>query len=172
MYDHGNNIVHQVFAGTLAANTTYNDTLNLPPGCYRFTLYDSGGDGLSFWANPGQGSGYARFLKNGGGVYKTFIPDFGSETGLNFRVAPGALVSVQGPEAQKARARLYPNPSGAERVAVTVLDVLGRTVFSGAYDVPANEMIGLDLTGQASGIYHVRLHSGSLDYAGKVVIQR
>jgi hypothetical protein len=41
-------------------NTNYKDTIDFADGCYTFRLEDSGGDGLSFFANS-DGSGYARF---------------------------------------------------------------------------------------------------------------
>ena len=31
------------------ANTTYRDTIVLNQGCYRFTVNDSGDDGIDFW---------------------------------------------------------------------------------------------------------------------------
>ena len=54
--------------------------LSCKPGCYKFKFYDSGGDGLSFWANAAQGTGYARFVKmNWVTQIVYFNPDFGKE---------------------------------------------------------------------------------------------
>ncbi|RYZ38042.1 MAG: hypothetical protein EOP49_31250, partial [Sphingobacteriales bacterium] len=41
----------------LTANTTYNDTLLLPIGCYTLTMDDDGNNGLSWWAATAQGTG-------------------------------------------------------------------------------------------------------------------
>jgi len=183
IYDHNNAIVHQVFAGTLAANTTYNDTIVFPPGCYRFTLYDTGGDGLTWWANPNQGSGYARFMKYGGGVYKTFVPDFGSETSLNFFVDPGNIVSTGQSPTPGTDVTVYPNPTpggllvhvtvpGAEQVAVTVFDGTGRTVHDATVYAAGDDMIELNLGNVVPGIYFVRVASPSLNTVRRIVVQR
>ena len=58
------------------ANTTYRDTIVLNQGCYRFTVNDSGDDGIDFWANN-DGSGYVRLKKVAGGNFKVFESDFG-----------------------------------------------------------------------------------------------
>jgi hypothetical protein len=50
--------------------------LALNQGCYRVTIYDSGDDGQSFWANS-DGSGYTRLKKVSGGNFINFEPDFG-----------------------------------------------------------------------------------------------
>ena len=42
--------------GNFTPNTTYTDELQLSPGCYSLEVYDTGGDGFSFFASPGQGS--------------------------------------------------------------------------------------------------------------------
>lgn len=181
-YDHNNTIVHQVFPGTLTANTTYNDTLVLPPGCYRFTLYDSGGDGLTWWANPNQGSGYARFMKYGGGVYKTFNPDFGSETSYNFLVDPANIVSIYQNEAGPASVAIYPNPTpgqvilnisvpGYEEVQVTVYDNTGREVHHGLYEISGNGIAEFDLGNRPAGIYFIHVLSASLNESRKIILQ-
>ena len=43
------------------SNTNYLDTLDLPDGCYELSFYDTGNDGLKYWAYTAQGSGYLRF---------------------------------------------------------------------------------------------------------------
>ena len=63
----GNLILHK---SSLAANTYYNDTITFATGCYNVYLFDAGEDGLSFWANPGQGSGFFRIKKVSDGCYR------------------------------------------------------------------------------------------------------
>ncbi len=182
-YNHNNVIVHQTFPGTLTANTTYKDTLTFAPGCYRLVLFDSGNDGLSWWANPNQGSGYARFLNLSGAPTKVFNPDFGAEVEFRFQVDPNNIVSAATPDRPESRAHIYPNPTtgqvivdvsipGSEKVNVEVFDLAGRQVYSGTHDVVVNELIALDLSGLQNGIYHVHVTSGSMDVARKVVLMR
>ena len=82
--DHGN-IVYQ--SSTLTANTTYRDTFDLAPGCYRLIINDSDCDGLSWWANN-DGSGYARIYKADGSnvQLKSFEPDFGCQIAHSFTI--------------------------------------------------------------------------------------
>ncbi len=77
-----------VFQRTSLANTTqYKDTITLPKGCYTFVLTDSDGDGLDWWANSDESSGFARFRKATTFVsIKNFVADFGKEIRYNFSV--------------------------------------------------------------------------------------
>ena len=58
-------------------STLYEETVNLEPGCYKLEIFDTGGDGLEFWANPGQGVGSFSLLNSGGETLYNFDPDFG-----------------------------------------------------------------------------------------------
>ena len=82
----GKTIFYKTFS---QPNTVYQDTFKLGYGCYTFNFVDSAGDGLSFWNNAAQGSGYVRFVKNPlnspSTILKTFNPDFGNFLNFNFR---------------------------------------------------------------------------------------
>jgi hypothetical protein len=98
---------------------------------------DAGGDGIQWWANPSQGSGYVQIKNNSGIVVKSFQSDFGGRFEYSF--------TTDGPLSIEknffgANINLYPNPShhkfiveGAELEDAELLmrDVLGRLV-----DVP------------------------------------
>lgn len=60
-----------------SANRSYEDEFVLGEGCYRIVFRDTGGDGLAWWANPGQGTGSARLRDADGDLIKVFEPDFG-----------------------------------------------------------------------------------------------
>jgi len=97
-----------VFSNPLpASNTVYRDTLQLN-GCYRLKLTDSGNDGLSFWNNTAQGTGYARLKKVNGVQIITFQPDFGGGFEYQFSTVDdtGLEETSEDPEI-----RLYPNPA-------------------------------------------------------------
>ena len=69
----------------MSNNTTYKDTFDLGYGCYQLYVYDTGNDGIDFWANN-DGTGFVRIRQVGGGVVKTFEPDFGESIIYNFTI--------------------------------------------------------------------------------------
>lgn len=91
-------------------NTQHLDTLVLNEGCYRLTIYDSGDDGLSFWANN-DGSGYCSLKRVLGPTFKNFEADFGKSISQAFYWATDVYSEVE--EVPEARGDLavYPNPA-------------------------------------------------------------
>ncbi|NOR86235.1 MAG: hypothetical protein GQ527_01360, partial [Bacteroidales bacterium] len=67
----------------LEANTLYEDTLNLDPGCYEFIAYDEGGDGMYDWPS-GHGNGYIKLRKADGSALVTLENWFGEYIRYNF----------------------------------------------------------------------------------------
>ena len=92
-------------------NTQHLDTLALNEGCYRFTIYDSGDDGLSFWANN-DGSGYCSLKRVLGPTVKNFEADFGKSISQAFYWATD-VYTTEVEEVPEARGDLavYPNPA-------------------------------------------------------------
>jgi hypothetical protein len=150
----------------LSNATTYRDTVNLNIGCYIFRLTDSGGDGLSFWANN-SGTGYCR-MKNGttGIIFKSFQADFGSEIYQEF--TSGYNLTVDEPLSAPRELLVYPNPAGEQLTLewnsdgdpflVEIVDISGRVLYSeqvnnntGAYRKT------ISLGEFASGLYFVRI---------------
>ena len=136
----GNQNTYQIFddAGNiilnrsgLSSNTLYKDTLNLPFGCYKLKVWDTGGNGISFWANN-EGTGYIRIWEVGGGIVKTLEPDFGSEITYNFTVqSPLSYEDFK----RNANFKVFPNPAqnyfeiigeNINNADVYIYDVLGR----------------------------------------------
>lgn len=58
--------------------TLYVDTITFMNGCFKFYMYDTGHNGISFWANN-QGSGLLRWYDLDGNVLKVFNGDFGDQ---------------------------------------------------------------------------------------------
>ncbi len=183
VYNHNNQIIYQVLAGTLTANTVYRDTFYLSAGCYRFTLYDSGGDGLSFWANPGQGTGYARFQKLSGLIVKTFLADFGSEISHNWVVDPGNIVGVNENSNPGISISVFPNPasenlfieipvSSLQDIRISLYNSTGLLVLEKNIRGFFNEMVEISLSGISPGIYVARIVSDELNVTKKVVVQK
>ncbi|MBL7718839.1 MAG: T9SS type A sorting domain-containing protein [Flavipsychrobacter sp.] len=104
-----------------ATNTLHKDTISLSPGhCYSFEFYDDGpppgnlaqlnNDGLSWWANNGDGGGTLQ-LKRISSPFpiKTFNPDFGTKVLYQFMcLFPLAVNEVN---ADNISMIVSPNPS-------------------------------------------------------------
>jgi len=80
------NIIFERALGTLAADTTYKDSMDLPFGEYQLLLTDKGGDGLEFWYKTRAGRGKAILLNQEGKIVKSFDSDFGNSITYNFTV--------------------------------------------------------------------------------------
>lgn len=144
----------------MSNNTVYKDTLNLPFGCYKLEVEDTGGNGISFWANN-DGSGFMRFWEIGGGILKTVQPDFGNSTTYNFTVDSPLAV-------EKAKVNtefdLYPNPANGyftiegdnlDKSNVFVYDVMGQEI-SLVYKFANNKMV-FETQNLAKGMYFVNI---------------
>jgi len=86
--------------GSLRADTLYNDTLRLAPGCYTLMLGDTAGDGLEFWYNAKGGRGTLRLLDDRGRLLRSFESDCGNgvyhpfQVGAGITVAPDTLPAI------------------------------------------------------------------------------
>ncbi|MDP4237322.1 MAG: T9SS type A sorting domain-containing protein, partial [Bacteroidota bacterium] len=170
---------------TLDPNTFYRDTISLPDGCYRFIMTDLGiegaGDGLAWWANPGQGSGSMRIRKpTGNTILKSFPTDFGRELYLQFAVGSSSAVAVTGNGETKLD--IYPNPApkkftlGLEQpyrqdVLITVYNMLGDEVYRAFRKQIVTDNITIDLPDVSEGTYIVRVASESGVMSKKVIVK-
>ena len=164
------------------ANTNYKDTLWLSNGCYRFELTDEGKDGLSWWANSSQGSGFMRFAKKSTtGTLKSFGPDFGSKIEYYFTL----LDTVSGIEnegsikedlivypvpAHEMLTIVLPIPSGKSgQVKLTELSgrmVLNKTIKGGQSEYDLN------VESLPNGFYVLSVEYGGEFYTRKITIDR
>ncbi len=177
--DASGNTVFSRVSTNLTPNTTYFDTVRLQPGCYDLSMYDTGGDGLSFWANTAQGSGLYRLKKVGAPTsvyFKLFGLDFGNFIKYQFTAVPHTFaVSVPNIESVNTfEMKIFPNPTGDKttleyicpqntKPVVSLIDALGRIVKQ--VNLPENnDLYVLDLTDLKSGFYWVKLQTemGSL----------
>jgi hypothetical protein len=93
----------------LESNTLYSDEVSLGLGCYRLRIDDSGDNGLYYWHQPGNGSGYFRIKGNDGISIETFEPEFG-----RFAVFEFAVVDMTGTgevPGNESIVSVYPNPA-------------------------------------------------------------
>jgi len=181
--DAGGNVVHSRVASNLVPNTTYMDTLHLAGGCYDISIYDTGGDGLSFWANTSQGTGIFRLkrLYTSPTVYlKIFGLDFGNFIKYNFFAVPGTFVGIDETAKETAsQMNIYPNPvtdqatveyscMGPGKPLLQVFDALGRVVKQ--EELAKNEdFYTLNFSDLSRGLYWVKLQSGTGSVIKKVI---
>ncbi len=93
----------------LENNTIYTNEVSLQPGCYKLRIDDSGDDGLYWWHNSSQGTGYFRLLNSAGAIVENFEPEFG-----RFAIYEFGIVDLAGTEHLPDEANIisvFPNPT-------------------------------------------------------------
>lgn len=161
----------------LENNTTYDDEITLPPGCYSFEIIDAGNDGLSFWNNPAAGSGYVsiRRIENETVSFQKikFEEDFGGAFNYDFIIDDAT--NTGNPE-HFVRVGLYPNPAnewvkldaeGLEggNVFYSIMTMDGRKLQQGEYQVEkgsVNQRISTE--GLPDGLYVLKLSDGTSNW--------
>jgi hypothetical protein len=180
--DASGNVVWSRVAANLQPNTTYMDTLHLSGGCYDISIYDTGGDGLSFWANTAQGSGTFRLkrLYQPNTIYvKTFGSDFGNFIHWSFYMVPKYWVGVNEVEDHKAVMEVFPNPvidravieynfNEPVKPVLQIIDGLGRVIKEERL-LKKDDNYSLDISGLVRGIYFIKLQGGNEVLMKKVV---
>lgn len=162
--DGQNNIIYS--STTMTGNTVYDTPMTLPIGCYTLNVYDSGDDGLDFWANN-DGVGYCRIKNSTGQVIKTFEPDFGDN--IHYQFSVGESVYLEEIENSFA-VNVFPNPSTGEfniqlknleaaEATLEVFDAFGSLVFKKQMSNSEwiDSEVEVDLSNQANGIYTLKL---------------
>ena len=164
----------------LTSTTIYRDTFQLNKGCYRFRLWDTDGDGLSFFANS-DGNGFARLRGVGSGTtIKEFEADFGNEIIYEFTV--DTEIGVDEVDYSQF-IDIYPNPTNRlinfdialpenKDVLVDVFNLHGVKVATVSHKDLLQKRFSIDLEGQASGLYTVRLEIDGETSWEKIVLSR
>lgn len=148
--------------------TTYMDTVNLGPSCYRFVMEDAGCDGLSWWANSGQGAGSVQ-IRNANAspsspalkLANYFSGDFGCGFTQYFTTNwPTSVATVNGNEIGM---EVAPNPAqdnirisfnGMNKVSgnLSIIDQLGRRVYE---QKCTQQQETINISSLANGTYFV-----------------
>ncbi|HNQ13839.1 MAG TPA: peptide-N-glycosidase F-related protein [Bacteroidia bacterium] len=169
--------------GTMVANTIYRDTFLLNPGCYDLTIYDSGKNGLQFFANN-DGTGYARLMPidGTGTVYNYFQADFGTQ--ISYRFTVGYTTGIEASDVTKDIFwNVFPNPSSGifqmdmilpsnNDLDIKVLNLMGEQVALLKKKNFKAEVFDLDLSHLSSGIYMVMFESNGKLMQKKISIQK
>ncbi len=165
----------------LTANTIYRDTVNLVNGCYEFILTDTGNDGLSWWANSAQGTGYIRF-KNAatGTIIKSFNADFGGEVYQQF--SAGTNVATEETATAQDVLNVFPNPvsdnltidialANESSATLDITDLAGRIIYTEKISNFKNKTLDINTTAFAKGMYLAVLKGNNAVKAVKFVVQ-
>lgn len=168
-------------ADGFAASTIYRDTLDLGPGCYTFHFYDSGEDGIAWWANN-DGTGYVRLIGASGSLLRTFQPDYGKDIVHQFTV--GYQLGQESPDVScidtntvsiltptpAFDASIYPNPAREQffvDVQLPQRQDLTVRVFTSAGQLVSQEQRTSFRQGVlkmntpiSAGVYFVRIEAG------------
>lgn len=155
----------------LAPNTYYKDTMYLPDGCYEFELIDTGEDGLTFWANPDQGSGLARFRKLTGSILKNFNSDFGGQIYTQFTVGLTNEIDEY-VLTNELEFNVYPNPTNGHAYVnvnfterndgvIEITNVLGTKIYTHTFTGLTAEGLDIDLSNYTTGTYFVTLRTNN-----------
>lgn len=158
-------------AGGPDANTTKTHNVTLPDGvdCYSLELLDAYGDGWS-WGNAVHG--IEIFTSEGSAFYHP-AGDFGSSLEIESVIKSSGALSNAAYETQKFT--IYPNPSNgiftfntAETVSITVSDITGKTVYTGA---GIENGMSIDLSNLQSGVYLAKVAGASSERVEKLIIR-
>ncbi len=183
--DAAGNIIKSRNGTQLTAQYMCKDTVHLQPGCYSLKIYDTGGDGLSFWANTAQGSGQFKLKKlntPSSLFFKYFTGDFGNFTYQDFIVNP-AGTSISTVEQPAPYFIVYPNPasdkinvefdlSDTDSGTLTVLNVLGENLYRQNLKNMNANVACIDTYNYPDGIYVVKLIKNNQAYTRKVIVSR
>jgi hypothetical protein len=150
--------------GSHTANTSYRDTLDLPAGCYTLEVLDTGNDGLSYWADTQQGSGYFRIRRLSNIIVQNFQAEFGRK--IHWAWTYSTSVGIED-DNDTFETNAYPSPgNGLYTIAlngmsgyatIVVSDASGRTVLQERSELYGSDLMELDLRDQADGIYGIRV---------------
>lgn len=156
------------------ANTLFSNTYTLS-GCFRLVVDDLGEDGMNWWANPNQGTGFVRLKNDAGFVIKTLQPDFGRfiEYGFttNWRLNNEELDN-------EINFELYPNPttnsfiiegSNIEKSTIQIIDVLGHEFVLPKNSIELNKM-EINSNTLKPGIYFVTISNNGSQKVKQLII--
>lgn len=158
-----------------AANTLYDDNYVLN-GCYKIVFEDNGEDGLDWWGNTAQGTGYVKLKNAQGTVLKTFNPDFGKKFEYSFTTKNYLYAGIKENELNTF-VRLYPNPAhdkfqimmpNNENAIISISDMLGRN-----YELPftkTKDVMTFETSTLKAGVYMVNIKKDNSTCTRKLII--
>ncbi|PLX05818.1 MAG: hypothetical protein C0598_13800 [Marinilabiliales bacterium] len=164
----------------LSSQTEYRDTITLFNGIYDFYMFDSGDNGISFWAEPGQGNGSLKFYDIEGDVIKSFNGDFGDRIYNSFYA--DMYLDNNYLNDSNLSFTLSPNPSNGKFVFsyilieesdldIQIYNAEGKIVFSEELPIQKSGNETIDINGVSSGIYNFVIKYKGNRYSEKIIIR-
>jgi hypothetical protein len=152
----------------------------LNAGCYRFKITDTGGDGLSFFANN-DGNGYCNLDRAAGAYFKQFENDFGAEIEQYFYWNTN-LVGVEEEQANATQILLMPNPAKQkvkliangfdERLTYSLFNIQGQVCKQERINRSDKaSSIDIDLNGISAGVYFVKVQDNNNSSTVKLIVE-
>ena len=158
-------IVAQRNAANLAANTLYTDTVNLPPSWYVLEVNDDGCDGLKFWANAAQGTGYIQIFRTSIPIQYSLKNYFSGDFGCGFKQYFSTAWPAQIPAVinETIFMEAVPNPasqlvelsfSNINKIEghIMVINAMGMIVAKQAI---SNSKLSISVADLANGVYEL-----------------
>jgi hypothetical protein len=156
------------------ANTTFTKAYNLG-GCYKLVVTDSGHDGVQWWANSGQGTGFIRLKRANNQILKTFQPDFGG--GFEYYFTTNWALGKEELSLDNT-VLVYPNPAkdilvisgiNLENAKVSLVNMMGQTLLE-THFTHSNDL-QIPMLDMPEGIYLVVVSNGDESVVRKIVKQ-
>jgi len=157
-----------------SANFTTIDEYELEEGCYKLVFFDSGDDGLVWWANAAQGTGSVSILDDNGQSLVNFETDFGGK--FEYTFSTSFTVSAEELEFLSSL-KLYPNPTvdfitleGKElsSAQLSLTNISGQKIKSINLQNAQNE-VTIDTGALESGIYFITIVKDDLKTTRKFI---
>lgn len=127
----------------LENNTTYTNEMTLDQGCYKLRIDDSADDGLYWWNNSSQGSGYFRIINSAGEILYNFEREFG-----RFAIYEFGIADLTGTEKINIGANIisvYPNPT-SDYVNINFQDYKNSKIVCTLYNSSMVEVLSNEFT--------------------------
>ena len=159
-----------------ASNFLFRDNYELPDGCYKLSVTDTGHDGLEFFANLGQGAGSVRILSASIAPIITFSPDFGG--GFEYYFSTTFPVSSEDLSFLTS-INVFPNPASnivtveaddISEAVVYLTDISGRRVNASTVE-RAGDRLTLDISYLQSGYYIVVIEKEEVRTTRKLIVE-
>ncbi|MCF6170302.1 MAG: T9SS type A sorting domain-containing protein [Bacteroidales bacterium] len=160
--------------------TLYVDTITLLNGAYDFYLWDSGDNGISFWANN-EGNGYLKFYDLNGELIQNFNGDFGDRIYNSFYA--DMYLGNQEHVSSQLGFDILPNPNNGRFVVSYALEKEAEITLniysSSGQEISKRKVMGkrrgklqIALADLPPGIYYCILSSGKNSLSKKFVVSR
>ena len=159
-------------------NQTYAYPMNLDAGCYKLRIDDSADDGLYWWHNSTQGTGYLKIKTAQNVTLYSFESEFGRFAEYEFGV--GEITTVNEIK-DDISFYAYPNPANnqlnlsfsnidAGDITLTLSNAVMATVFKESISTNGGDLNTLiDISRFPSGIYFLQIQNGNFSASQKII---